>query len=1217
MKEKLKDFIYTSPGFQYSINLKYDLLKQEKISQYIPLASTVNIIKQVLESNIPGSNRRAWLFSGSYGTGKSHLCLVLLAILAKTFDDPQIYSELLRKVRNISPETEELIRFQIGKEGKKMLPVIITGSDKPIEECFTTALQLALQEHNLQNLYPKTNFTAALKQIELWKNKHPDAFLELQQFLKNNEMSLENLISGLSEASKKIYDLFLQAYSYITRGASFQPLLISKVEDVYKSVSDSLPNTYQGITIVFDEFGKYLEQQWEVGQEVDLKPLQDLAELCNSNEDSIIQLVLITHKPIVQYAAKHSQDLVNEWRKIEGRFRHIEITNMPTKTYEILSQVILKDEDIWQVIYSKFKQEFDLLCENIFKTRLFSDISVDDFRKYIIKGAYPLHPLTVFCLPRLSQQLAQNERTIFTFLAAQDKNSLADFLNTTNIYPFKLLSIDFLYNYFESLMMSTETEERIRDIYLKTSGALARLDSNDHYVEARIIKSLAVIKIINLPAVLPATSKFLRLSFLGTDISEQEFSYALQKLLNMKVLFEGVSSGNLEFLEPGEIDVCEELKRYIVKYSAYFEPIDFLNKNFTPPPVLAKRYNDEYTMVRYFTCHYINKKNIIEFAHEQLNIHFDRDGFIYYVLPQSKSDLDEIINNLESQLIQRVIFVLPKYYNEFLIDELNKHLRELDSLQIMLQQLPKAEHSQADRLEILLWINEKEKSVKKILEKLYGTTEIKVIVSNKKQKLEKKIISKNDLTKFVSEICFNSYGESPKFNNEMINKHFITKPIQRARQKIVDSLLKPILQPNLGFTGNGPEVAIYKALLLGTGTIIESDSHVFINDYKNIKDQGVYKALLHLQLSIEKSSSRGISFEEIIKILCLPPLGVRRGVIPILLAVFLHNKKNEIQMVDSKGSEILISGKNIEEAMSAPNDYYLVRENWSEEKNVYCHLIKELFQEYVDDQAVLNTLPRQIIDGIRRWFVSLPKVTRDTQKISKEAKLFRKAIRNVQTLSSKILFYDIPGIFGFEDIDNNNLPIVIEKLQNIKDEMECYHLSVIYDIEQQLLTKVPFSSDRDSIFSALKKWYTRLSLQQKERLYSDITQDVMELIETFKGEDHLEFTRQLLFIICGFRVEDWSDLTPVGIVEEFEQIIQEVESFQKLDQTIVSSIGEIYIEYDDIKGDRIKRTFPKSNISDSGVILKNLLQSYINEYGDAISKNEKRSILISLLEELL
>ena len=73
--------------------------------------------------------------------------------------------------------------------------------------------------------------------------------------------------------------------------------------------------------------------------------------------------------------------------------------------------------------------------------------------------------------------------TIFTFLAAQDKNSLKRIFKILQIYiPFKLLSSDFLYNYFESLMMSTETEERIRDIYLKTSGALARLDSNDHYV---------------------------------------------------------------------------------------------------------------------------------------------------------------------------------------------------------------------------------------------------------------------------------------------------------------------------------------------------------------------------------------------------------------------------------------------------------------------------------------------------------------------------------------------------------------------------------------------------------------------------------------------------------------------------------------------------------------------------------------------------------------
>ena len=75
-----KNFINTDEGFQYSINLQYDLNKHSKIAGYIPTSASVEILKSYLTSIYYDSKERASILVGPYGKGKSHLLLILLAI---------------------------------------------------------------------------------------------------------------------------------------------------------------------------------------------------------------------------------------------------------------------------------------------------------------------------------------------------------------------------------------------------------------------------------------------------------------------------------------------------------------------------------------------------------------------------------------------------------------------------------------------------------------------------------------------------------------------------------------------------------------------------------------------------------------------------------------------------------------------------------------------------------------------------------------------------------------------------------------------------------------------------------------------------------------------------------------------------------------------------------------------------------------------------------
>ena len=64
--------------------------------------------------------------------------------------------------------------------------------------------------------------------------------------------------------------------------------------------------------------------------------------------------------------------------------------------------------------------------------------------KTLGKGCYPLLPLTAYALLCISEKVAQNERTIFTFLAEEEQGSLSwllqkgieDFIGIDKIYDY-------------------------------------------------------------------------------------------------------------------------------------------------------------------------------------------------------------------------------------------------------------------------------------------------------------------------------------------------------------------------------------------------------------------------------------------------------------------------------------------------------------------------------------------------------------------------------------------------------------------------------------------------------------------------------------------------------------------------------------------------------------------------------------------------------------
>ena len=174
---KLSDIVNINEKFQTSVNLKFDIDKKNKVREFIPSRSTVNILEEYLRDIFETETSKSSLIVGAYGKGKSHLLLVLLNLLMNRKEDGwcDVINELIKKISKVKPgknSKEKAVAAGIREwldRGYRYLPVIISFGKDGLESSYLIALKQALQKYGLSDIMPSSQYTEAVKRIEQWR----------------------------------------------------------------------------------------------------------------------------------------------------------------------------------------------------------------------------------------------------------------------------------------------------------------------------------------------------------------------------------------------------------------------------------------------------------------------------------------------------------------------------------------------------------------------------------------------------------------------------------------------------------------------------------------------------------------------------------------------------------------------------------------------------------------------------------------------------------------------------------------------------------------------------------------------------------------------------------------------------------------------------------------------------------------------------------------
>ena len=1203
-----KNKIDVAKGFQTSVNIAYDLNNTGKISGFIPTMSSLDIIEDVLLSTAPNSTERARILIGAYGRGKSHIILVLLSLLFKK--DKVAFTALLEKMKTSNPKLYDYTN-QFVDSGRKLLPIVVGGSSASLTQSFLFALQQALNDENLSDLMPETHFKASVNAIESWKNDYPETY---NKFLDALNEPIEEFILSLKEYNVEAYEKFVELYPSLTSGSSFNPFLGFDVVELYEKVVDKLCEVgYEGVYIVYDEFSKYLESSIGNATISDIKLLQDFAEKCVRSGKKQMHLMLICHKDISNYIDNNlPKEKVDGWRGVSGRFKHTTLHNNFAQMYEIISAVIKKEPDFWKEFVAKHSAQLEDLKERYVANGLIDGKNAEGVNSAIY-GCYPLHPVSTFILPRLSEKVAQNERTLFTFLSSQEKHTLSSFLENAE-GEFPLLTPDYLYDYFEPLFRKEVYTSEIHKIYKLTANILQKLDATT--IHARIIKTISLIYMVEQYEKLPPVYDIIVDAFRESVTDTKDISIALEDLINKDcIVYLKRSNNYLKLKESSGVDIPSEIEKKIESNKATLRVKDVLNNSSFDSYMYPTRYNDEHEITRYFDFLFIDSKEFWSTENWDLKIADTMaDGVVYAIIPKSKEDIKKIAKKISSESFgERVVFCLPKKFTDIEKAAFEySAVRELKNL-VVDDDLLKDEYE--------IYIEDLGEVIGSFIfsyarpetgEANYYHLGKKVTICRKAQ-----------MSALLSGICEKIYPHAPIINNESINKNVLPTVAINSRAKLLAGLLSAELEPNLGLSGTGQDVSIMRSTLIQTGVIknvTKAPEIVVAPDDENMRYMlnTIHSFLIHAGVNGEQN------FGELYKRLTQPEygIGLKTGVIPIYIAAIIH--LNRSNLVIKKGNvEQRITADLLKGINDNPRNYSVVLENWDEEKTTYLTQLEQLFEKHVREQEKAYNSFSYIVSAMNRWYMSLPKYAKEMTKqykgkeefksISGSRRKFVNSLKQLDLNPREYLFEKIFAFFGFKEFSVD----VVDNITQTKKEYD----GAIVALNKVLISDVKFiftpkgQEVRGSLTSIIQDWYASLKDTTIQHLFANSENQILDLMKTITN-DEVTFIQRLAKAVTALRVEDWNEGTIATFIKDltvFKETIEEYDS-QIADKT--SAADSYKLITTDSEGREVVKTFNRSEYSTRAKLLYNEITNSIDEMGQSITEQEKRQILIEILEKL-
>ncbi len=1160
------DIFKPSPSFQRSVNLSLDIGNLDFVKRYIPTQASVDVVLSYLRLVFNPGADRASLLIGPYGKGKSHALFLVLSMLSEEGNEAEaVFEELAAKVGDFSAETAQLIR-RIRSEHIRMLPVVINDRYLDISQAFLASLQSSLSRVHLSGLMPQNYYQSCLNTIDRWQEEFPATYTDYRLFIEQKGTTAADFETALKRYDAVALAQFQECHRTILAGAEFNPLLESDVPTLYQHVAEALNanSAYSGLFIVFDEFGKYLESSVTYHETPNFKVLQDLAELCGRSKDTCLLMTCISHKTISEYATHLSSSQQSSFRTVEGRFAPIYFTSTFEGSFSLISGALGRNREQYQRFVKKHRQKFEQTIAECTALNCFSgyQYSVEE----IVHRCFPMHPLTTLALMKLSERAAQNERTLFTFLS-DPSAPLNQFLQCSD-GEYQLATVELVYNYFHITIKESSYNPELRDQIIFADALIPTLTED----EGKLIKTIVLFDML-MDSCLLATKPVICAALQWSDDRYQQVVRSLEQAYR---IYTRRSDGVLCLMHSTSDSIRLDIRHEMDARRGRIDIADQLAALREPGYTIPRRYNDQFEIVRYFKNLFVSAEQFLR----QPSSHFlsengFADGYVVHLL--GNATVEQIQSKLNHWEASHVVVLLPQipFTCQAAIEEC-----------AAIQRLLSKEQDVVAAEELSYYFEDMLQVVNRSFADMFDHQPLCVT--------RNRVVPCKTISSEISRICEEElFPLSPIINHEMMNRSVISGQMKQARINIINALLTQD-DPFETFSKKSAEAAALAAVL---------------HEPEEPRKAAVISLLRNFFVQCEE---RPQTLGQIYKVLMQPPYGMRKGVLPILIAYVLKDRLNQATLY-SQMREQRIDGETLSLFDEHVQDYSLRIDTGSADQLAYLQLLRDRF---TPNDEKPNT--RDIYDAMFKVVRALPRCARANRclltvdasgcitlsDLPPTCLDVRKVLLRIESNPRDALLEKLPQAFGRKP-DEECAKAIIRALDELKK-----YTSMLQGTLSTLIRKRFGASKQNSTHGAMVAWMQKQSQSRLNRAYDTTTTALLSVLRVTDDHTEVEWNNLLAVALTGLPVEDWSDQQAADFPVLLDEAVSAVEEAPEETATDETDGSHIHLS---LNGRVLSQSLPSKELEGLMENAYGKLRADLNKFANALSTEDKLLVLATLM----
>ena len=878
---------------------------------------------------------------------------------------------------------------------------------------------------------------------------------------------------------------------------SHQNIESQEILDAFKSIQDLVAKP---VIVVIDEFGKNLDYMAHHNIRGDLFIVQQLAEM-NS-----FYIWVCLHQAFDDYASGLSAVQRREWSKVHGRFEDISFIESPTQMINLIKKSLKNrmKADQKQLLHKWADKAFQFAIQRQV------DITKLGLNRETIASIYPLHPISALALIELCKQYAQNDRTLLSFLCSGDIYGLPAYLERTNIEKDNKLpsmSLEVLYDYFLNLTTATyisrAESQRWTEIHNKIQDTFS-LSLSDQI----LLKNIGVLNLLSNKIGFKADVDTLAAVMgLSSESDRNKLKALLDNHVKQHTLLYRQYSGEYLLWEGSDFDINGSIET--AKSRIALNALDSILQEYLPlTPVIASRHAYETGTVRRFERRWLDAESLDTALRPTKGF----DGLLVYCfgsLPKPAFVPSECADKRPL-----VVAYVPARAT------LNELALEAAATRSVLEDAPEVKRDSVARKELAFRVQIAEQRFYEYVTALFQAEneELRWYVNGKPNPN----VKPGTISTILSDLCDVCYNQSPKIGNEMISYERLSSAAAKARRELVEAMVSNASQENLGLKGFGPEVAMYRSLLLAPGLHRQDPETGLWNFVLEGNDTSLQGLWDYLDTTITKAGEQGIRVSEVLAELQEPPFGMRQGPAPIYVCLYLLVRAEEVAVFKEDTYRPYLNAADISLLVKRPDLYVLKR-------FVSNHIERQVFDAY---QGVIKLARIQNPPGLRNAtmlgvagplikFVSqLPSYSQKTRQITPAAQRVRSVILS-STDPIKLLFEDIPLSLDINISDNTDPSVWIDeltlRLQSVLQELADAYPALNSRV-QQIMMKV-FGHDN------LSELYEEQRMRAANLLEICDDSELLSVMQAFAREhnDPADWVRGIAGAITRKHIDSWRD----------------------------------------------------------------------------------------------